>query len=135
MKVLLKRFHLDGHSIHRMLLSVFHCITYEGAYIAGVASVFVRFRNKERGTRVKDRTEMGRVKERGGGGSRCQNQKSRPFHVVPRIGLAPKPDGNASYADSAYKVLVSVLFTCTLQPQQQFPNVFLQRCTGACTVR
>ena len=79
MKVLLKRFHLDGHSIHRMLLSVFHYITYKGAYIAGVASVFVRFRSKERGTRVKDRTEMGRVKERGGGGSRRQNQKSRPF--------------------------------------------------------
>ena len=66
MKVLLKRFHLDGHSIHMMLLSVFHYITYKGAYIAGVGSVFLRFRSKERGTRVKDRTEMGRVKERGG---------------------------------------------------------------------
>ena len=65
--------------LHRMLLSVFHYITYKGAYIAGVASVFVRFRSKERGTRVKDCTEMGRVKERGGGGSRRQNQKSRPF--------------------------------------------------------
>ena len=120
MKVLLKRFHFDGHSIHRMLLSVFHYITY------GEGSVFLRFRSKERGTRVK---------ERGGGCSRRQNQKSWPFHVVPRIGLAPKPDGNACYADSAYKVLDSVLFTCTLQPQQQFPNVFLQLCTGACTVR
>ena len=78
---------------------------------------------------------MGRVKERGGGGSRRQNQKSRPFHVVPRIGLAPKPEGNACYADSAYKVLDSVLFTCTLQPQQQFTKVFLQRCARACTVR
>ena len=89
MIVPLKRFHFDGHSIHRMLLSVFHYITY------GVGSVFLRFRSKERGTRVKDRMEMGRVKERGGGGSRRQNQKSRLFHVVPRIGLAPKPDGNA----------------------------------------
>ena len=82
----------------------------------------MRFRSKERGTRVKDRTENGASKERGGGGSRRQNQKSRPFHVVPRIGLSPKPDGNACYSDSAYKALDSVLFTCTLQPQQQLTH-------------
>ena len=34
--------------------------------IACVASVSVRFRSKERGTRVKDRGKMARVKERGG---------------------------------------------------------------------
>ena len=36
--------------------------------LACVASVSVRFRSKERGTRVKDRAKMARVKERGGGG-------------------------------------------------------------------
>ena len=35
--------------------------------IACVASVSVRFRSKERGTRVKDRAKNGAVKERGGG--------------------------------------------------------------------
>ena len=47
------------------------------------ARAFVRFRSKERGTRVKDRAKMARVKERGVVGeerfhfSRGQNQKSR----------------------------------------------------------
>ena len=53
------------------------------SWLACVASVFVRFRSKERGTIVKDRAKMARVKERGGVGderfhfSRGQNQKSR----------------------------------------------------------
>ena len=42
--------------------------------LACVASVAVRFRSKERGTRVKDGArKMGRVKERGGGREETQN--------------------------------------------------------------
>ena len=74
-----------------MLLSVFHYITYKGAYIAGVASVFVRFRSKERGTRVKDRMEMGRVKEPGGGGSRRQK---------PKIPAVPRRSSNRSCSET-----------------------------------
>ena len=42
--------------------------------LACVASVAVRFRSKERGTRVKDGArKMGRVKERAGGREETQN--------------------------------------------------------------
>ena len=54
---------------------------------ACVASVSVRFRSKERGTRVKDRANMARVKERGG-----------DENPVPRSFCAPKSNENASYA-------------------------------------
>ena len=121
MKVLLKRFHLNGNTIG------FHPQTQK--------LELVGFRNKNEERESTAAQKMGRVKERGGGGLRGQNRKSRPFHVVPRIGLAPKPHGNTCYADIAYKVLDSVLFTCALQPQQQFTEVFLQRCARECTVR
>ena len=86
--------------------------------VACVTSVFVWFRNKEQGTKVKDRAKNGAVKERGGGGvgkkggkipfplpplsfifwlsfhfSRGQNRKSRSSSF-----FAPKPNGNACYA-------------------------------------
>ena len=53
------------------------------SWLAGAARASVRFRSKERGTIVKDRAKMARVKERGGVGeerfhfSRGQNKKSR----------------------------------------------------------
>ena len=52
--------------------------------VACVASLSVRFRSKERGTRVKDRAKTAQVKERRGGG------QNRSF-------FAPKPNGNACY--------------------------------------
>ena len=47
--------------------------------LACVASVSVLFRRKEQGTRVKDRTKMGQVKERrGGGGERKETLADKP---------------------------------------------------------
>ena len=51
--------------------------------LACVASVSVRFRRKERGTRVKNRTEKGTAK--------TEKSRSRSF-------FDPKPNGNSCYA-------------------------------------
>ena len=82
--------------------------------IACVASVSVRFRSKERGTRVKDRAKNGAVKERGGGGeerkvplplppllffgSRLISRAIKTETPLPRSLFAPKANGNACYA-------------------------------------
>ena len=55
--------------------------------IACVASVSVRFRSKERGTRVKDRAKNCFIS--------CAAKTENP---VPRSFFAPKPNGNACYA-------------------------------------
>ena len=85
--------------------------------LACVASVSVRFRSKERGTRVKDRAKMAWVKERGGGGQERKetflplplpplsffgscfiSRAAKTENPVPRSFFAPKPNGNACYA-------------------------------------
>ena len=85
--------------------------------IACVASVSVRFRSKERGTRVKDRAKNG-VSKRAGRGGEERNGNFLPLPLptlslfgscfisraaktenpVPRSFFAPKPKGNACYA-------------------------------------
>ena len=57
--------------------------------IACVASVSVRFRRKERGTRVKDREKSG---------SRFISRAVKTESLLPRYFFAPKPNGNACYA-------------------------------------
>ena len=53
--------------------------------LACVASVSVRFRSRERGTRVKHRAKNGASKERGGGGSRfISREVNRPFQILLR---------------------------------------------------
>ena len=71
--------------------------------VACVASVSVRFRSKERGTRVKDRAKNGeKVKERGGGGSCFTSRAAKTENPVPRSFFAPKPNGNACYASYCF---------------------------------
>ena len=94
--------------------------------LACVASVSVRFRSKEWGTRVKDRAKLAQVKERGGVGkkgrklsflslnlpslpppfpppllffgSRFIYRAGKTENPFPRSFFAPKPNGNACYA-------------------------------------
>ena len=86
--------------------------------IACVASVSVRFRSKERGTRVKDRAKNGVSKRAGRGweerketsflplplpplslfGSCFISRMAKTENSVPRSFFAPKPKGNACYA-------------------------------------
>ena len=68
--------------------------------IACVASVSVRFRSKERGTRVKDRAKNGVSKRAGRGffGSCFISRAAKTENPVPRSFFAPKPNGNACYA-------------------------------------
>ena len=61
----------------------------DGKIIACVASVSVRFRSKERGTRVKDRATNG---------SRFISRAVKTENPLPRSFFAPKPNGNACYA-------------------------------------
>ena len=86
--------------------------------LACVASVSVRFRSKERGTRVKDRAKNGASKRPGRGwaigldplplpsplfhffGSRFISRTAKTENPVPRSFFAPKPNGNACYAGS-----------------------------------
>ena len=78
---------------------------------ACVASVSVRFRSKERGTRVsqRPREKMAQVKERGVGGeetlsplsffaSRFISRAVKTENPLPRSFFAPKLNGNACYA-------------------------------------
>ena len=75
--------------------------------VACVASVSVRFRRKERGTRVKDREKSGASKRTGRGwvlpplslfGSRFISRAVKTESPLPRYFFAPKPNGNACYA-------------------------------------
>ena len=67
--------------------------------IACVASVSVRFRRKERGTRVKDREKSGASKRAGSlCGSRFISRAVKTESPLPQYFFAPKPNGNACYA-------------------------------------
>ena len=71
--------------------------------LACVASVSVRFRNKERGTRVKDRATNGTSKRTGRGwgrtfGFRFISRSVKTEIPLPRSFFAPKPNGNACFA-------------------------------------
>ena len=102
--------------------------------IARVASVSVRFRRKERGTRVKDREKSGASKRPGRGWGRKEG-KERFLPSPPRLSLfgsrfisravktesplpwyffAPKPNGNACYTGyTQYYILISLFsFVC-----------------------
>ena len=57
--------------------------------VACVASVSVQFRNKERGTRVKDRAKNG---------ASFISRAVKTENPIPRSFFAPKPNGNACYA-------------------------------------
>ena len=74
--------------------------------VACVASVSVRFRSKERGTRVKDRVTNGASKRAGRGGeerketlsffgSRFISRSVKTENPLPRSFFAPNPNGNA----------------------------------------
>ena len=65
------------------------------ANLACVASVSVRFRGKERGTRVKERAKNGASKSNG---SCFISRAAKTENPVPRSFFAPKPNGNACYA-------------------------------------
>ena len=60
-------------------------------YVACVAGVFVRFRSKERGTRVKDRAKNG---------SLLISRAAKTYNSVPRSFFAPKRNGHACYTGS-----------------------------------
>ena len=68
--------------------------------IACVASVSVRFRSKERGTRVKDRAKNGASKRAGRVffGSCFISRAAKTENPVPRSFFSPKPNGKACYA-------------------------------------
>ena len=67
--------------------------------IACVESVSVRFRRKERGTRVKDREKSGASKRAGSlFGSRFISRAVKTESPLPQYFFAPKPNGNACYA-------------------------------------
>ena len=66
--------------------------------LACVASVSVQFRNKERGTRVKDRTKHGTSKGARFFGSCFISRAVKTENPIPRSFFAPKPNGNACYA-------------------------------------
>ena len=82
--------------------------------VACVGSVSVRFRRKERGTRVKDREKSGASKRAGRGwgsflpslpppllslfGSRFISRAVKTESPLPRYFFAPKPNGNACFA-------------------------------------
>ena len=67
--------------------------------VACVGSVSVRFRRKERGTRVKDREKSGASKRAGSlFGSRFISRAVKTESPLPRYFFAPKPNGNACFA-------------------------------------
>ena len=108
--------------------------------IACVASVSVRFRRKERGTRVKDREKSGASKRAGRGWGRkegnerflpspppppsftflvlvsflARSKPKVPFLPLPWYFFAPKPNGNACYTGyTQYYILISLFsFVC-----------------------
>ena len=73
-----------------------------GNFVACVASVSVRFRSKERGTRVKDRAKNGASKRAGRGWGRKALVSFLALlkPKIPFLGFcfAPKLNGNACYA-------------------------------------
>ena len=87
-----------------------HGSTQEPIALACVASVSVRFRRKERGTRVKDREKSGASKRAGRGWGRKEGNPLSLFSSrfisravktespLPQYFFGPKPNGNACYA-------------------------------------
>ena len=78
----------------------YHCLSLPTilkgqAWPACIASVSVRFRSKERGTRVKDRAKNGASKFFG---SCFISRAAKTENPVPRSFFAPKPNGNPCYA-------------------------------------
>ena len=72
-----------------LLLGTTHSRFALASMLASVASVSVRFRNKERGTRVKDRAKNG---------SCFLSRAAKTENPVSRSFFATKPNGNACYA-------------------------------------
>ena len=64
-------------------------------WLACVASVSVRLRSKERGTRVKDCAKNDVIER---AGSCFISRAAKTENPVPRSFFAPKPNGNACYA-------------------------------------
>ena len=82
----------DGDSYawgSRHICAVFSITTRTPDTLAHVASFSLRFRSKERGTRVKDRAKNG---------SRLISRAKKTENPLPRSLFAPKPNGNACYA-------------------------------------
>ena len=87
---------LDGSSPPERVVTIRHHLsTPFHKLLAYVASVSVRFRSKERETRVKDCTKNGTSKR---AGSRFISRAAKTENSVPRSFFAPKPNGNACYA-------------------------------------
>ena len=80
--------------------------------VACVASVSVRFRSKERGTRVKDRAKNGASKFFG---SCFISRAAKTENPVPRSFFVPKPNGNACYAGY---MLCTLVQCCALNLQE-----------------
>ena len=74
------------------------------ATLASVASVSVRLRSKERGTRVKDHAKNSASKRAPLSffGSCFISRVAKTENPVPRSFFAPKPNGNACYAGYSY---------------------------------
>ena len=82
----------DGDSYawgNRHICAVFSIITRTPDNLARVASFSLRFRSKERGTRVKDRAKNG---------CRLISRAIKTENPLPRSFFVPKPNGNACYA-------------------------------------
>ena len=98
--------------------SLFQSRLWASHSLARVASVSVRFMNKERGTRVKDRAKNGGSKRAGRGwvsflpsplspplsffGSSFISRAVKTENPLPRSFFAPKPNGNACYAGQCW---------------------------------
>ena len=82
----------DGDSYawgNRHICAVFSIITRTPDNLARVASSSLRFRSKERGTRVKDRAKNG---------CRLIPRAIKTENPLPRSFFVPKPNGNVCYA-------------------------------------
>ena len=98
--------------------SLFQSRLWASHSLARVASVSVRFKNKERGTRVKDRAKNGGSKRAGRGwvsflpsplppplsffGYSFISRAVKTENPLPRSFFAPKPNGKACYAGQCW---------------------------------
>ena len=141
---------------YKVQLKVLALRNHSTSSVACVASVSVRFRSKERGTRVKDRAKMAWVKERGGSGQERKetflplplpplsffgscfiSRAAKTENPVPWSFFAPKPNGNACYAGyligqtrlarSIRNTVIGCGFYCMIHNQHRVPRILKAR--------
>ena len=105
-------------------------------YLACVASVSVRFRSKERGTRVKDRAKNG-VSKRAGRGYfhflALVSFLARPKPRIPFLGLSLLRNQTETLATQATGALVLRIFCC-LRARARSPHDIWRKGETACSL-